>query len=113
MPTAPSGASLTRGSTSPKKITYDGLMKTVTYSKLQRELRAHLDEVCTDHQPLLVKRRGGTPVVLMSLVAFCGFEETLHLLSEPANAERLPESLAQAEAGQLVEHCVREPRKTD
>ena len=79
-------------------------METVSSSALRQNLKAHMDRVCADHVPLLVTRRGGEPVVMMSLLAYKGMEETLYLLSNPANAERLRRSLAQAEAGNLVEH---------
>jgi len=39
----------------------------------------------------------------MSLTEYESLEETLHLLSDPANVEHLRESLAQAEAGEFVE----------
>ena len=51
-----------------------------------------------------VTRRSAEPVVVLSLTEYEALEETLHLLSNPVNAERLAKSIAQAEAGQLVEH---------
>ncbi len=79
-------------------------MDTVSYSKLRAKLKAHMDKVCADHAPLLVTRQGGEPVVMMSLAEYEGLEETLHLLAHPANVEHLLKSLAQTEAGDLVEH---------
>ena len=79
-------------------------MDTVSYSELRSKLKAHMDKVCADHAPLLVTRQGGEPVVMMSLAEYESLEETLHLLADPANAKRLLKSVAQAEAGQLVEH---------
>jgi antitoxin YefM len=79
-------------------------MDTVSYSQLRQKLKAHMDKVCEDRAPLLVTRQNGDPVVVMSLAEYEGLEETLHLLSNPATAERLLRSIAQAEAGQLVEH---------
>jgi antitoxin YefM len=43
---------------------------------------------------------------MLSLTEYESLEETLHLLSSPANAERLLRSIAQADAGQLVEHDI-------
>ena len=79
-------------------------METVSYSQLRQELKARIDKVCADHAPLLVTRQNGEPVVMMSLAEYESLEATLHLLSNPANAERLLRSVALAEAGQLVEH---------
>lgn len=83
-------------------------METVSYSELRQRLKAHMDRVCADHAPLLVTRQGGEPVVMLSLAEYESLEETLHLLRDPANAERLLRSIAQAEAGQLVEHDIDE-----
>lgn len=79
-------------------------METVSYSELRQNLKRHLDKVCDDRAPLVVTRRNGEPVVVLALSEYESLEETLHLLSNPANAERLLRSIAQADAGQLVEH---------
>lgn len=83
-------------------------MDTVSYSDLRQHLKARIDKVCDDRAPLLVTRRNGEPVVVMALSEYESMEETLHLLSNPINAERLLQSIAQAEAGQLVEHEIEE-----
>lgn len=41
---------------------------------------------------------------MLSLAEYESLEETLHLLRDPANAERLLRSIKQAEEGNLVEH---------
>ncbi len=79
-------------------------METVSYSDLRRRLKAHMDRVCANRAPLLVTRQGGEPVVMLSLSEYESLEETLHLLRDPANAERLLRSVAEAEAGKLAEH---------
>ena len=81
-------------------------MDTVSYSDLRQHLKARIDKVCDDRAPLLVTRRNGEPVVMMSLSEYESMEETRHLLSTPANAERLARSIAQADAGDLVEHDI-------
>jgi antitoxin YefM len=83
-------------------------MDYVSYTELRQNLKKHLDKVCDDRAPLLVTRRKGEALVVMSLTEYEALEETLHLLSNPANAERLMKSIAQAEAGQLVEHEINE-----
>ena len=79
-------------------------MDHVLYTELRQNLKKHLDDVCDSRAPLLVTRRNGESVVMLALSEYESLEETLHLLSNPANAERLLRSIAQAEAGQLVEH---------
>ncbi|TMJ59409.1 MAG: type II toxin-antitoxin system prevent-host-death family antitoxin [Alphaproteobacteria bacterium] len=81
-------------------------MDHVSYTELRQNLKRHLDKVCDDRAPLVVTRRNAEPVVVLSLTEYEALEETLHLLSNPANAERLLKSIAQAEAGQLVEHAI-------
>ena len=83
-------------------------MDTVSYSELRQTLKARMDKVCADQAPLLVTRQNGEPVVMMSLAEYESLEETLHLLSDPANAERLLQSIADADAGRLVEHDLQE-----
>jgi len=77
-------------------------MDTVSYSELRQNLKARMDKVCDDHAPLLVTRQNGEPVVMISLAEYESLEETLHLLSNPANAERLLRSIVHAEAGKLA-----------
>jgi antitoxin YefM len=79
-------------------------METVSYSELRQKLKAHMDRVCADHAPLLVTRQGGEAVVMLSLAEYESLEETLHLLSDPANAERLLRSIREAKEGKLTEH---------
>src|SRR5262249_48744659 len=63
---------------------------------------------CESRAPLVVMRQNGEPVVVISLAEYEALEETLHLLRDPANAQRLLRSIREAEAGQLVEHDIRE-----
>ncbi len=79
-------------------------METVSFSELREKLAEHMDRVCAARAPLLVTRRDGEAVVMLSLAEYESLEETLHLLGDPANAERLLRSIRQAEEGKLVEH---------
>ena len=79
-------------------------MDHVSYTELRQNLKKHLDKVCDDRAPLVVTRRSGEAVVVMALGEYESIEETLHLLSEPANAEHLRRSIADANAGKLSPH---------
>jgi antitoxin YefM len=83
-------------------------MDAVSYSELRRKLKAHMDRVCDDHAPLLVTRQNGEPVVLLSLAEYEELDETSYLLRSPANAERLRRGIADANAGRLIEHDLKE-----
>jgi antitoxin YefM len=83
-------------------------MRSVSYTELRQNLEKHLDAVCESRAPLVVARQNGEPVVVISLAEYEASEETLHLMRDPANAERLLRSIREAEAGQLVEHDIGE-----
>ncbi len=42
-------------------------MDHVSYTELRQNLKRHLDKVCDDRAPLVVTRRKGEPVVVLSL----------------------------------------------
>jgi antitoxin YefM len=88
-------------------------MDVITSTALRENLAKVLDEVCDSAAPMIVTRQNARPVVMISLEEYRGMEETLHLLRSPANAERLMRSIANADAGDLVEHDIIEPSKTD
>ena len=79
-------------------------MSVVSYTHLRQNLAAVMDEVCDGRAPVIVTRQNARAVVMLSLEEFEGMQETLHLLSSPRNAERLLESIAEAEAGSLERH---------
>ena len=63
--------------------------KETSYSELRASLKSHLDDVCDDHTPLLVKRRNGENVVMISEEDYTSLEETAYLSSSPTNLHRL------------------------
>ena len=79
-------------------------MDHVSYTELRQNLKKHLDKVCDDRAPLVVTRRNAEPVVVLSLADYESLEETLYLLSDPANAQHLRQSIAEADAGKLKAH---------
>ena len=75
-------------------------MKTTTYSDFRRNLSEIIDEVASDHEPVLITRTGGkAAAVLMSLEDFASFEETRYLLSSPKNSKRLLKAVTELDAG--------------
>lgn len=77
-------------------------MRALSYSETRENLKSVMDRVCRDHEPLVVTRRRGENIVLISQEDYESFVETDYLLSSPANAKHLLESLAQAKRGELV-----------
>ena len=77
----------------------------MSYSDLRRNLGGALDSLVDDHAPVIITRDRGKPaVVLMSLKDFESYEETLHLLRSPQDAERLLSAVAAFERGEGSEH---------
>lgn len=87
---------------------YINLMRTLSSTELRKNLAETMDQVNDDHTPVIVTRSGGKPAVLMSLEDYAGLDETAYLLSSPRNAERLRESIAQIEAGKVIEKTMDE-----
>ncbi len=75
-------------------------MTHVSYTELRQNLSRYLDEAVEGRAPITVTRQGGKGnVVMLSAEEFSGWQETVHLLSSPRNAERLLRGVAQAETG--------------
>jgi len=85
-------------------------MDVVTYSRARQDLARLMDKVSDDRSPLIVTRRGGRSVVVLSLDEYRGMEETLYLMRNPANARRLLKSIRAADRGELIERALVEPR---
>lgn len=77
-------------------------MQVLTFSQARADLKQTMDEVCADHEPVVVTRQRGEPVVMLSLADYRGLEETLHLLSSHANASRLKSSIGQLKSGKAL-----------
>lgn len=82
-------------------------MRTTSFTNLRKNLAAEIDNVNSDHEPIIITRDGGKPsAVLMSLEDFASWQETTHLLRSPANAARLLDSIAELEAGKATEKAL-------
>lgn len=71
----------------------------VSYSDARANLKEVMDRVVDDRTHVVVTRQKGEAVVMVSLADWNAMEETMHLLSTPANAERLRASIRQLDAG--------------
>ncbi len=74
-------------------------MDVISFSDTRANLKSVMDRVVADHAPIVVARQKAEAVVLVSLADWNAMEETAYLLSSPANARRLAESIAILDAG--------------
>ena len=77
-------------------------MKAIPYTQAREKLAATMEEVISNHAPVIITRNGSGSVVMLSLADFESMEETAYLMSSPANAARLNESIRALESGQGV-----------
>lgn len=74
-------------------------MQAVSYSEARQGLKNFMDQACSNHEPILVTRRKSESVVLLSLKDYESIIESEYLLSSPANAARLMQSIEEAKSG--------------
>lgn len=78
-------------------------MPNVRFTEFRQNFATHYDSVIESRAPLLVTRQGAEAVVVIAEGEFESMQETLHLLSTPANANRLRASLEQLHRGETIE----------
>jgi len=76
-------------------------MQTVSYKEASDDLAALIETANRDREPITITRNGSGAVVLLASDEYAAMQETLHLLSTPANAERIRDGLADYAAGKL------------
>lgn len=59
-------------------------MRIANYSELRNNLKAYLDGVINDSEPLLVHRAGNESVVVISLEEYNSIKETEYIMKSPA-----------------------------
>jgi antitoxin YefM len=83
-------------------------MDAISYTAARANLAKTMKKVCNDHSPIIITRKSESPVVMLSLEDYQAMEETAYLLRSPANARHLLESIAELEAGNGVQHELRQ-----
>ncbi len=78
-------------------------MNAITYSSARGNLATVMDQVCNDHEPVIVTRNGDQAVVMVSLDDYKALEETSYLLRSPVNARKLLSSIDELNEGKGVE----------
>ncbi|MCC6457410.1 MAG: type II toxin-antitoxin system prevent-host-death family antitoxin [Caldilineaceae bacterium] len=78
-------------------------MNAITVNEAKRDLERLIEQVIANAEPTIVVTESGQQAVFMSLDEYNSWKETLYLLSNPANAEHLRTSIAEAQAGRTDE----------
>lgn len=65
-----------------------------TYTQARSNLAKLLDQVTSDREIVVIRRRKGEDVALVAVDELSSLLETAHLLRSPANAQRLLTALA-------------------
>ncbi len=78
-------------------------MNTTTVNSAKQNLENLIQQVENDAEPILIMLDENRKAVLMSEREFNSWQETIYLLSNPANAEHLRKSLAEADSGLISE----------
>ncbi|UXE63308.1 MAG: type II toxin-antitoxin system prevent-host-death family antitoxin [Woronichinia naegeliana WA131] len=77
-------------------------MEAITSNQAKHQLDELIERVILNAEPTIVCNDQGKQAVLLSLDEFNAWQETLYLLSNPANAEHLRQSIEQANSDKIV-----------
>jgi antitoxin YefM len=77
------------------------MTRPVTYTDFRQNLAKYMDKV--RRRPIYVEHKKRRAVVI-SEEEYKGLTETIHLLSNPANAKDLLKAITEADAGKFKEH---------
>jgi antitoxin YefM len=75
-------------------------MTTVSYTEARVRLASLLDEVVSNREEVIIKRRGHPDVALIAADELSSLQETVHLLKSPANGIRLLRALQRSYKGE-------------
>jgi len=85
-------------------------MSETTYTFARAHLAALCKQVAEDREAVIIRRRNGEDVALVSAAELSSLMETAHLLRSPENAKRLLRSLERAYSGEGASQTVGELR---
>ena len=84
-------------------------MNAITLDEAKRDLSQLIQQVSADAEPTIICGTEGDKAVLLFLDEFSSWLETHHLLSNPANAEHLRQSIEEAKGGTTTERDLVDP----
>jgi len=81
-------------------------MKSISYTSARSNLAKTMEQVCNDHAPIAITRKGAGSVVMISMEVYQALEETAYLLRSPKNMRRLVEAISELEDGKGHEQAL-------
>ena len=78
-------------------------MDAITINQAKQNIDGLIEQVIEDAEPTIICDDKGRKVVILSLDEFNSWQETLHLLSNPANADHLRRSIQEDKSGKAIE----------
>jgi len=81
-------------------------MNAITYTEARENLAKTIQQVCRDHDPVIITRKREDSVVMISLEDYESLTETSYLLKSPRNARRLLASVEELEQGKGREQAL-------
>lgn len=78
-------------------------MNVVTINEAKRNLDLLIAKIVSNAEPTIITTDTGQQIVLLPLDEFNAWQETAYLLSNPANAAHLRQSITEAQLGKIVE----------
>lgn len=77
-------------------------MQVVNFTEARNNLKSLFDDVYHNFEDVIVNRKNGENVVIISLEKYNSLNETEYLMRSPANRKHLMESMKQLEEGKVV-----------
>ncbi len=77
-------------------------MQVVNFTEARNNLKSLFDDVYHNYEDVIVNRKNGENVVIISLDKYNSMNETEYLMRSPANRKHLLKSLQQLEEGKVV-----------
>ena len=78
-------------------------MDSISYTSARSNLAKTMEQVCNDHAPIVITRKGEGAVVMMSMDDYQALEETAYLLRSPKNMRRLVGAMIELDDGRGTE----------
>ena len=72
-------------------------MNAMTYTVARQNLAKTMENVCNDHEPVIITSKRDKAVVMLSLEDYKSMEETAYLSRSPKNAKRLVNAIISLE----------------